>query len=243
MSTDILTIENVSLNYGRQKALDSVSMAVKAGETFGLIGANGAGKTSLLKIILGLRPQDSGSVHVFGQPSASASGRKRLCHLPERFDPPWFLSGQEFLDFSLSLYGKTCDKAMIEKAVHTIELDPAALKRRVQTYSKGMRQKLGLLATFLTGCDLLLLDEPMSGLDPIARRKVKDMILLGKTAGQTVFMNSHILSDMDEICDHVAILHKGLIVAAGRPEDIKKSVNANNLESAFLHIIEEKRAA
>ena len=122
-------------------------------------------------------------------------------------------------------------------------LDADVLKRRVQTYSKGMRQKLGLLGTTLTGCSLLILDEPMSGLDPMARSHVKDMLAEAQTKERTIFLSSHILADMDEICDRVAVLHNNTIMFVGTPSELKKKTMSKNLERAFLHFIEKKDAA
>jgi ABC-2 type transport system ATP-binding protein len=239
----ILDIRSVSLSYGRTKVLDNVSFDVKAGETFGLIGLNGAGKTSLIKTILGLRPVQQGVIEIFCAPPAHKLVRDRLAYLPERFEPAWFLTGTEFLKFSMALYKRAFDPEEMIKAAQDVALDPVALKRRVQTYSKGMRQKLGLVGTLLTGCDLMILDEPMSGLDPLARTMTKDMILACKAKGQTVFLSSHILADMDEICDRVAVLHDGVIKFAGTPANLKQITNSGNLERSFLHFIEKRPAA
>lgn len=241
--TDILTLDQVNISYGKFPAVKTVSFKVQAGEVFGLIGLNGAGKTSLIKCILGLRVQDSGHIHVFGKPPASKAGRKALAFLPERFDPPWFLSGMEFIKFSLRLYHRPFDAGEVVDYAKRLALDPAALKRRVQTYSKGMRQKLGLIATIMTECELMILDEPMSGLDPMARALVKDMLIEYQKKGKTLFFTSHILADMDEICGRVAVLHQGEITFTGSPADLKTSTGAESLERAFLLSIEKKTAA
>jgi ABC-2 type transport system ATP-binding protein len=122
-------------------------------------------------------------------------------------------------------------------------LDPEALNRRVQTYSKGMRQKLGLMATMMTGCGLFILDEPMSGLDPRARAAVKDMLLETKKQGKTIFLSSHILADMDEICDRVAVLHQGRLLYTGTTSGLKDSGATDSLERAFLKCIDRPMAA
>ncbi len=236
-------IQNVSLSYGKTKVLNNVSLEVNAGETFGLIGLNGAGKTSMIKTILGLRPLQDGVIEIFGAQPGHKHARENLAFLPERFEPAWFLTGMEFLKFSLKLYKRPFDKAAMMQAAEKVALDPAALKRRVQTYSKGMRQKLGLMGTLLTGCDLMILDEPMSGLDPLARTLAKEMILECKGRGQAVFLSSHILADMDEICDRVAVLHDGVIRFTGTPAKLKETTNCEHLERAFLHFIEKKVAA
>ncbi len=238
-----LVIDKVSVSYGAAPVIQDVSFSVKAGESFGLMGLNGAGKTTLIKAVLGLRQQDSGSIEVYQKPCTSADSKSRLAYLPERFEPPWFLTGFEFLKFSLALYKQEFDQNHVAEAAEKLALDSAVLKKRVQTYSKGMRQKLGLLGTVLTGCSLLILDEPMSGLDPQARTMVKDMLSEAQTKGRTIFLSSHILADMDEICDRVAVMHDGTIGFVGEPEELKKKTGAKNLERAFLHCIEKKRAA
>ena len=243
ISNDILEIKNVSVGYGGVRAISNIDLNVKRGEFFGLIGLNGAGKTTLMKAMLGLRRQDEGSIRIFGRPPEDSQGKASLAYLPERFDPPWFLTGLEFLKFSLELYKQPFHKDVVIENAEKLALDPGALKRRVQTYSKGMRQKLGLLGTVLTGCGLLLLDEPMSGLDPLARTLVKDMLTERKAANQTIFLSSHILADMDEICDRVAVLHEGTIRFTGSPADLKKQTGAENLERAFLHFVEKRSAA
>ena len=221
-TSEILTLNNVSVSYGRLMAVRDVSLRVGAGEAFGLIGLNGAGKTSLIKCILGLREQQAGSIAVFGEPPASKAGRKSLAFLPERFDPPWFLTGMEFVKFSLRLYKRPFDEEAVTAAAERLALDTRALKRKVQTYSKGMRQKLGLIGTIMTGCELMILDEPMSGLDPMARALVKDMLVECGKQGRTIFFTSHILADMDEMCGRVAVLHEGELHFTGPSGDLKK---------------------
>ncbi len=238
-----LSIEGVHVLYDKIKAVDDINLGVKKGEFFGLIGLNGAGKTTLIKTILDLRKQDLGSVKIFGADVDEKSVKKRMAFLPERFEPSWFLSGMEFLKFSASLYNYTLTEEECIAAAERIALDPDALSRRVHTYSKGMRQKLGLLGTILTGCDFFILDEPMSGLDPIARAHVKELLLETKERGATIFLSSHILADMDEICDRVAILYDKKILYVGTPGDFKKQTNCETLERAFLQFIEQREAA
>lgn len=233
-----LAIRNVDVAYGRTRVLHGLNLEIAEGETFGLMGLNGAGKTTLIKSILGLREVQSGGIAVFGQDRGSVAGRRHYAYLPERFDPPWFLRGMEFIRFSLSLYAHPFDAEAVRGAAQRLGLDPAALERRVQTYSKGMRQKLGLMATVLTGCGLFILDEPMSGLDPRARAAVKDMLLETRRQGKTVFLSSHILADMDEICDRVGVLHEGHLLYVGTPAGLKSATGMDNLERAFLKCIE-----
>lgn len=242
-SAPALSVRSAEVAYGKSRVLHGISMEIAEGETFGLIGLNGAGKTTLIKSILGLRDLKAGDIRVFGHDRSRAESRRNYAYLPERFDPPWFLSGVEFIRFSMNLYGLTFIDEAARQAAERLALDPAALDRRVQTYSKGMRQKLGLIATVMTGCGLFILDEPMSGLDPRARAAVKDLLLENKAQGKTIFLSSHILSDMDEICDRVGVLHEGHLLYLGPPAGLRAQTGADHLERAFLKLIETPQAA
>lgn len=244
MTSNPLSIRNVSVSYGSgDPVVNNISLDVAHGETFGLMGANGAGKTTLIKALLGLRSHQAGEIDVFDQKAGDREAKKRLAYLPERFEPPWFLSGAEFLKFSLGLYGHSVDRETMRKGAEMLALDPEALFRRVQTYSKGMRQKLGLLSVFLAPCDLLVLDEPMSGLDPLARARVKSMLVKAGKDGKSLFISSHILADMEEICDRVTVLHKGVLQVTAPPAEILKNTGAKTLEHAYLSILDEELAA
>lgn len=238
-----LSVCGVSVSYGRRKVIDRLDLSVGRGETFGLIGLNGVGKTTLIKTILGLREPDEGKTKIFGMECASSAAKKKVSYLPERFEPPPFLTGMEFLRFSMKLYGLVADEERIAKESEFVMLAPSVLKNRVQTYSKGMRQKLGLISVFLTGCPLLILDEPMSGLDPRARALVKDALVRVHGEGRTVFLSSHILSDMSEICDRVGVLDGGNMVFTGTPEELCNRGGSDNIERAFLNVVAEKVAA
>jgi len=238
MTVEALKVEDVCVSYGSKYVLDRCGFTVQKGEIFGLIGLNGAGKTTLIKSILGLREHNSGNIYINGSIRANG-GVDNFSYLPEKFEPSWFLTGYEFIKFSLKLYGLRIDNSEIEKYAASVALDKDALKRRMNTYSKGMRQKLGLLGTLLTKSHLMILDEPMSGLDPRARHLVKKMICDMRSQEMTIFLSSHILADMDEICDRVAILNKGKITFVGTPDELKKKTANNNLETAFLTYIEE----
>ena len=243
MLSKSLVIQDVSVSYAGKPAISNISLDIKSGETFGLMGLNGAGKTTLIKCILGLRSPDQGEINVHGFARTSRQSKEKIAFLPEKFEPPWFLTGMEFLKFSLNLYKQSFNETDVIEAAEALALDPEALRRRVNTYSKGMRQKLGLLATILTQCPVFILDEPMSGLDPLARALVKKMINKMKSQDRTIFLSSHILADMDEICDRVAILHLGAIRFIGTPAMLKQQTNSSNLEQAFLDFIEKKDAA
>ena len=232
-----LDIIGLTAGYGRNVVLSNVSLSVGQGQTYGLIGLNGVGKTTLIKTVLSLKDSMSGNIRIFGHDRGSDEARQKISYLPERFDPPWFLKGGEFIRFSVSLYGRSVSNDSIENACEKLALDSAVLKNKVQTYSKGMRQKLGLIATVLTGCDMLILDEPMSGLDPLARSLVKGLLQSVRQEGRTVIFSSHILSDMDEICDQVSVTHGGLIPFTGTPQALREQMGNESLEKAFLKLI------
>jgi ABC-2 type transport system ATP-binding protein len=234
-----LDIIDLTAGYGRRVVLDNVTFSVGQGQTYGLIGLNGVGKTTLIKTVLSLKDSISGDIRIFGHKRGSDEARQKISYLPERFDPPWFLKGGEFINFSVSLYGRSVSHDSIEQACRQLALDPAVLKNKVQTYSKGMRQKLGLIATVLTGCDMLILDEPMSGLDPLARSLVKGLLQSVRQEGRTVIFSSHILSDMDEICDKVSVTHGGSIPFTGTPQALREQMGNESLEKAFLKLIGE----
>ena len=236
----MLRVENLTVSYTDAPVLDQVNLSVENGETLGLIGLNGAGKTTLIKAILGLRSPSSGHIYYHDDKieDVQKAFRKDLAFLPERFEPPWFLTGLEFVKFSASLYRTKLNRGEIDRVAESLELSPEVLPRMVQTYSKGMRQKLGLIATILTGCNFLILDEPMSGLDPQARVCVKNNLLKLREEGRTIFLSSHILSDMEEICDRVAVLHAAKMQFTGPPGEMIKSHKTKTLEQAFLKIID-----
>lgn len=242
--TSAIAVNALVSSYDLRKiVLDHITFDVRSGETFGLIGLNGEGKTTLIKTILGLREPQGGSISVFGCDPCDSESREKLSYLPERFDPPWFLSGIDFVIFAARFYNRKVALDEVREMAASLGLDPDALPRGVNTYSKGMRQKLGLIATIATGCDLMILDEPMSGLDPRARVQVKQILAAERARGKTIFLSSHILADMDEICDRVAVLHDGHIRYIGPPEGLRVQTGDLTLEKAFLSIIEQKQIA
>lgn len=239
MEIPALKFENVSKRYGTGLAvLCEVSLQIAPGEFFGLAGVNGAGKTSLIKCMLDLADLSSGAISIFGASSRQFSARARLAYLPERFLPPHYLTGADFLKMMATLHGHPHDEQRVAIVFDQLDLDAAALERPVRNYSKGMTQKLGLAATLLAGRDLLILDEPMSGLDPKARALVKDRLFELKREGCTLFFTSHALADIDEICDQVAILHDGHIAYHGAPSGLLENTGASTLERAFLRTIQ-----
>jgi len=237
-----LVVDGLSAGYKKKTVIHDIRFSVHPGEIFGLIGLNGAGKSTLIKAVLGLGEAE-GKSSLFGVPSGPAASRLDLAYLPEKFQPSPVLKGWEFLSLTLAYYGRKLDRSVAARLCEGLDLDPAALKRSGRTYSKGMGQKLGLLGTLLIGLPLLILDEPMSGLDPRARIRLKDRLLDYRAQGNTVFFSSHILSDIEEICDRIAIMHEGRILFVGKPVDLIAETGSGNLERAFLARIEAPATA
>jgi ABC-2 type transport system ATP-binding protein len=235
--TEAARFERVFKQFGRFPVLDGLSLAIEAGEFFGLVGINGAGKTTCIKALLDFIDIDSGSIRIFGLRHDQTRARARLSFLPERFLPPYYLRGRDFLKFYARLRGTRFSSDRVHAMCEALDLDPAALSRPVRIYSKGMSQKLGLIATLLSGNDFLLLDEPMSGLDPKARLLVKTQMLAIKAAGRTVFFSTHMLSDVDELCDRMGILHAGKLRFVGTPSECRQRFGKSSLEQAYLSCI------
>jgi ABC-2 type transport system ATP-binding protein len=209
------------LGIGRTVAVDGLDITVQPGEIFGLLGPNGAGKTTTLKLMLGLLRPDSGQALLFGRPPHDVAARARLGFLPEN---PYFydyLTPVEFLDLYARLHGiPAAERARrIRAAIERVGL-AGREKTALRKFSKGMIQRLGLAQAIQHDPELVILDEPMSGLDPIGRREVRDLIMSLRAAGRTVFFSSHILQDAEMVCDRVAIVFRGRLRAVGRLDDL-----------------------
>ena len=238
MSESALRFTAVTKNYGRAQALRSVTMEVTHGEFFGLVGVNGAGKTTLIKCLLDFCDLTSGSIDIFGAPHHLTASRNRLAFLPERFNPPYYLTGLDFIRYVLDMQGVVYDRAQAEAMLRSFDLDLVALELPVRAYSKGMTQKLGLCACLLSRKELYILDEPASGLDPKARALLKAKLRELKQQSRTVLFTSHALADVAEICDRVAVLHAGSLCFAGTPAALCAQYASADLEQAFLHCID-----
>ncbi len=201
--------------------LRGLSLSIREGEIFGYIGTNGAGKTTTIKLALGLIFPDAGTIRLFGEDASRAEVRRRVGFLPENPYLYDYLTGEEFLDFHARLFG--LDAPGRRKRVRDL-LERVGLAnrgdRQLRHYSKGMLQRIGLAQALVNDPDLVILDEPMSGLDPIGRREVRDIILDLKARGRTVFFSTHILSDTEMICDRVGLLVKGSLKAVGRIDEL-----------------------
>jgi ABC-2 type transport system ATP-binding protein len=234
-----LRFTGVGKRYGRVSALAGFTLDVPRGECFGLVGINGAGKTTLIKCLLDFCDVDEGAIEIFGAPQREERTRSRLAFLPERFTPPHYLTGRDFMAFVLSLQGTPYVPARVDATLTALGLDPAALALPVRAYSKGMTQKLGLAACLACHKDLYVLDEPTSGLDPKARALLKEALKRLRAEGRTVFFTSHALADVAEMCDRMALVHAGRLRFAGAPAELIAQHGARDLEQAFLACVAE----
>jgi len=205
----------------RKKILDGISLEVKGGEIFGYLGPNGAGKTTTLKCVLGLIFPDKGKIEIFGQSNLSMKAKEKIGFLPEN---PYFydyLSANEFLSFysDLTLAKKEEKKTQIETLLKLVGLEHAA-SLQLRKFSRGMLQRIGLAQALINDPSLIFLDEPLGGLDPLGRKEIRDVIVRLKGEGKTVFLSSHILQDIEMICDRVAILVEGQIINQGPLQDL-----------------------
>ncbi len=233
-----LRLDAVTKGWSGRPVLRGIDLEVAAGEYFGLVGVNGAGKTTLIRLLLDFARPDAGGIRIFGREQTDHRARARLCYLPERFTPPHFMTGREFLRYMASLHGLTFDRAAVADMFRRLDLDPEVFRRPVRAFSKGMAQKLGLAACLLSGRDLLVLDEPMSGLDPRARALLKEDLLNRRGQGQTLFFTTHLLHDVEALCTRLAILHQGRICFVGTPDECKAGYGTDDLEQAYLRAIE-----
>ncbi|HWZ86623.1 MAG TPA: ABC transporter ATP-binding protein [Thermoanaerobaculia bacterium] len=211
----MISVENVSKTYGRfgrrTRALDGVSLEIQRGETLGLIGPNGAGKTTLLSCLLGFLRPDSGSLTVAGLDVDDLRVRARTGYMPERLGFDRDLSGASFLAFHWRLSGGDPARvdAEVQSAADRVGLDRSALWKKLRTYSRGMLQRIGVAQATLGNPDLLFLDEPASGTDPLGVAIVRDQILAAKARGATIVLNSHQLAEVERVCDRVVFIDHG----------------------------------
>ncbi len=211
-----LAIEATGLRkrYGRKLALDGLSLEVRRGEAFGLLGPNGAGKSTCLKLLLGLARPTAGTARLLGRPAGDVEARRRVGFLPEHFHFYDWLSGAELLELHGRLYGMEAGqlRRRVPELLERVGLETQG-KKPLREYSKGMQQRVGLAQALLHEPELVFLDEPTSGLDPLGRRLVRDVIREQRARGAAVFLNSHLLGEVEVSCDRVAFVRAGRILA------------------------------
>src|SRR5437016_2913050 len=236
----IIEINNLTKDYEvgfwrkrKVRALDGLSLTVEPHQIFGFLGANGAGKTTTLKLLMRLIFPTAGSARILDRDISDVSIHSHVGYLPES---PYFydyLTAREFLDYCGELFGLTrkVRHARTEELLTRVNLDRKSWDRQLRKFSKGMLQRVGLAQALVNDPEIVFLDEPMSGLDPVGRREVRDLIASLRTEGKTVFMCSHILSDIEVLCDSVAILKNGRLAHAGSLEQLRER------ESSAIEVI------
>ena len=245
--TPVVEIDNLTKDYEvgflrkrKVRALDGLSLTVNQGEIFGFLGANGAGKTTTLKLLMRLIFQTAGSARILGHDIGDVSMHSRIGYLPEN---PYFydyLTALEFLNFCGQIFGqsKSDRNARAKELLRRVRLDESKWNTQLRKFSKGMLQRLGLAQSLINDPELVFLDEPMSGLDPIGRREVRNLIADLRDEGKTVFMCSHILSDIEVLCDRVAIVTGGRLSQVGYLDELRQQT-AGQVEVTVSGVAEE----
>ena len=213
------------------RALEGLDLAVPRGAVFGLLGPNGAGKTTLVKLALGIAFPTAGQVTILGRPAGDVGARARIGYLPENHKYPAHLTGEQVLDFfgRLSEIREPERTKRVESLLRRVRMDEWR-DTPVRRYSKGMMQRLGMAQAILNEPDLLILDEPTDGVDPVGRQELRDLLLEQKARGATIFLNSHLLSEVERVCDRVAILKEGRLVREGHVDDLTRPENVWEIE-------------
>jgi ABC-2 type transport system ATP-binding protein len=225
-----IEIDNLTKDYEvgfwrkrKVRALDGLSLTVERGQIFGFLGANGAGKTTTLKLLMRLIYPTGGTARILGHDISDVAMHAGIGYLPEN---PYFydyLTAREFLNYCGELFGQDSStrQRRTEELLARVNLEKKSWDRQLRKFSKGMLQRVGLAQALVNDPEVVFLDEPMSGLDPVGRREVRDLIASLRTQGKTVFMCSHILSDIEVLCDSVAILKRGRLAHAGSLDDVR----------------------
>ena len=237
----MLKVDALKYQINKIDVLRGLDLSIQPGCYYALAGEHGAGKSTLIKIILDLiRNFQSGQVTIGGCDHRIMESRKLVTYLPEKFDIKKDVTGWQYLRFVYGIYRQKIDKSRIEKLCAELALDVSRLYHKTNDYSKGMKQKLGLISCFMLDNPLVILDEPLSGLDPKARFYFKQLLERERENKRTVFYSTHMLADAEEMCDRFGILHGGKIVFDGTPESCLKQFKAPTLEQAYMSCIAEQ---
>jgi ABC-2 type transport system ATP-binding protein len=243
LSDDAVHTQNLTKVYkdfwGRDKvrALDDLNLTIHRGEVFGLLGPNGSGKSTTIKLLLGLIFPTAGSAAVLGHPAGSTRVNERVGFLPEESYLYRFLNGEETLRFYGRLF-KLSRKELnrrVPELLDVVGLDAKARKRKLREYSKGMARRIGLAQALINNPDLILLDEPTTGLDPIGTREMKDLIVSLKQQGKTVLLCSHLLADVQDVCDRITILFRGRMQTLGDVRDLLQVKDVTHIETEGMN--------
>ena len=221
----VIDVSNLQKDYGSLQALKSVTLQVDSGQIYGLLGQNGAGKSTMIKILLGIVRLTSGEANLLGFPAGSIEVRKRVGYLPEDHAFPGYHTGESLLHFYGQLYGmnRTDRVKRIAESLDIVGLSKRGTSK-IKTYSKGMKQRLGIAQSFFHDPEVIFLDEPTDGVDPVGRKEIRELLATLKEEGRTIFVNSHLLQEIELMCDRVAIMHKGEIVRTGTVAELTKTV-------------------
>lgn len=216
---NVIEIRKLTKSYGKHEALRGVDLTVRQGEIYGFIGPNRAGKSTTIRILLGMLKKDGGKVTIFGKDpwDNAVELHKRMAYVPGEVNLWPNLTGGEVIDFLARLNGEI-DLNLKEELLEKFQLDP---KKKCRSYSKGNRQKVALVSAFLSNADLLILDEPTSGLDPLMEQVFQSCVLDAKNKGKTVFLSSHILAEVEALCDRVGIIRQGKVVEEGTLDELR----------------------
>lgn len=249
----VIKTNNLTKHYGSMTALDHLTIEVKKGEVLGYLGPNGAGKTTTIRLLLGLIKPSEGEATIFGMDASrdAAELHRRIAYVPGETNFWPNMTGAETLRFLANIHG-SIDTPYQKELIEKFAFDP---NKKVRSYSKGNRQKIALIAAFATRADLLIFDEPTSGLDPVMAKVFRDEVQTARANGQTIFLSSHILEEVEELCDRVAVLREGKLVEQGTldqlrhlsavtveatfsrtPPDISHIKNVSNVEVAGKHL-------
>ena len=241
----MIHIENLSKTYPGKKiaAVKNISLQVKKGDVFGFLGPNGAGKTTTVKILVGLLRPTQGKIKIFDSDPDDFTVKQKIGFLPEH---PYFyqyLTAREFLQMCTRIFRlpQSETEKKTEEALQQVRLRPDAWDQKIKGYSKGMQQRLGLAQALINDPELIILDEPTSGLDPLGRKEVKDLILELKQRGKTIFFSSHILADVEDLCNRIVIIDHGEIVLEGTVPEVTKKKTIS-LEQVFVDALTAARS-
>ncbi len=236
----MIVINKINFSYSGDTVLRNLSFSLNAGQYFALAGLNGAGKSTLFRLIVDLlRTSSKNDIKILNQSSWDVSSREKLIYLPEKFRIDLNVSPLDYLNLIASVYKQKLNKSKVNYLFDRLELAQTIKNKPVSGLSKGMMQKVGLISCLSVDVPLLLLDEPLSGLDPKARYQIKELLLEEKKGGKTLLYSTHMLADVEELCDSFGILHRGNFQFIGTPKNCMDKFEAETLEVAYMKCINQ----
>ena len=230
----MIKLQNISKSFKNEKALDNLSLSVNSGEIYGLLGANGAGKSTTLNLLLGFLDSDSGSIEIINSKDQQAISRDKIGYIPENVNLYPYLSGIENLDYFCKISGLSFNSKKLKDLLNECGLEDGAHNKKTSEYSKGMRQKVGIAIALAKNANIYLLDEPASGLDPMASNELSVILKKLSSQGATILMASHDLFRVRETCDKIGILKQGCLIK----EMLSKDVTSKELEEVYLNFMQ-----